>query len=56
MDTPEPCIKDRCYSPVACNGWGYCRERNAGRCPSAEMQAALRKLAQHNKDKAGAQS
>lgn len=22
------CIKQRCYSPVACGGWGYCRERN----------------------------
>ncbi len=25
---PEPCLKDRCRSPVACEGWGYCRERN----------------------------
>ena len=22
------CIKDRCYSPVACGGFGYCREMN----------------------------
>lgn len=22
------CIKDRCYSPVACGGFGYCRELN----------------------------
>jgi hypothetical protein len=22
------CIKSRCYSPVACGGWGYCRELN----------------------------
>ena len=25
---PQECIKDRCYSPVACNGFGYCREKN----------------------------
>lgn len=28
MVAPEPCLKGRCYSPTACNGWGYCRERN----------------------------
>lgn len=22
------CIKQRCYSPVACEGFGYCRELN----------------------------
>lgn len=22
------CVKDRCYSPVACGGFGYCRELN----------------------------
>jgi hypothetical protein len=22
------CIKERCYSPVACGGFGYCREMN----------------------------
>lgn len=22
------CQKERCYSPVACNSFGYCRERN----------------------------
>lgn len=25
---PETCLKKRCYSPTACEGWGYCRERN----------------------------
>lgn len=30
MRPPEPCLTGRCWSPVACNGWGYCRERNAG--------------------------
>lgn len=22
------CIRDRCYSPVACGGFGYCRDLN----------------------------
>lgn len=22
------CIKDRCFSPIACGGFGYCREMN----------------------------
>jgi hypothetical protein len=22
------CLKDQCRSPVACGGWGYCREKN----------------------------
>ncbi len=21
------CVADRCWSPIACSGWGYCRER-----------------------------
>jgi len=25
---PSMCIKDRCYSPVACCSFGYCRELN----------------------------
>lgn len=26
---PEPCLSGgRCWSPIACHGWGYCRERN----------------------------
>lgn len=25
---PEPCLSGRCYSPLACNGFGYCRQRN----------------------------
>jgi hypothetical protein len=32
MNGPEPCITSfatgRCYSPVACSGFGYCRDRN----------------------------
>ena len=32
MSGPEPCITSfktgRCYSPVACSAFGYCRDRN----------------------------
>jgi len=45
MRPPEPCTKGRCWSPTACNGWGYCRERNAaypGGRPSEETIRALR--------------
>lgn len=24
---PEPCLNDQCRSPVACNGFGFCRQR-----------------------------
>lgn len=34
MITPEPCLKDRCRSPIACGGWGYCRERNVSSDPT----------------------
>lgn len=27
-DQPEPCLGGRCYSPLACGGFGYCRNRN----------------------------
>lgn len=27
------CIKERCYSPIACGGFGYCRELNFEPCP-----------------------
>lgn len=37
---PEPCLSGRCYSPVACNGFGYCRERNFARhVPLAVLMA-----------------
>lgn len=46
---PEPCIAprmegshQRCFSPLACEAWGYCRERNADGVPSAGRQAQLR--------------
>lgn len=28
LNAPEPCLGGTCYSPVACNGFGYCRDRN----------------------------
>ena len=44
MRPPEPCTAGRCWSPMACNGWGYCRERNADYPggPTAEDIQALR--------------
>lgn len=28
QDLPEPCLTGRCWSPLSCKGWGYCRHRN----------------------------
>ena len=35
---PEPCLSEdsQCRSPIACDGWGFCRERNF-----AEMERRL---------------
>lgn len=33
------CLKDQCRSPVACGGFGYCRERNLLR--NAELEDAI---------------
>lgn len=37
---PEPCLgpHGHCFSPLACEAWRYCRERNEGRCPPPETQ------------------
>lgn len=45
---PEPCLKDRCRSPVACGGWGYCRERNFidDGAPTDEQIKERRKIAE----------
>jgi hypothetical protein len=48
MKPPEPCKSGRCRSPVACNGFGYCRERNANGLPAAETIAAWREEAKAN--------
>lgn len=40
---PEPCLKGRCWSPTACGGWGYCRERNMeDRAAPTDAQVAER--------------
>lgn len=35
---PEPCINGRCYSPTACSGLGYCRERKLPFLPPSEAE------------------
>lgn len=42
MSTPErmDCLKDQCRSPLACSGWGYCREWNMQ--GAREYEEALR--------------
>jgi len=37
------CTEGRCYSPVACNGFGYCRQRNKDGLPSEETAAEWRR-------------
>ena len=51
MRPPEPCIKGRCWSPTACNGWGYCRERNEGAAPSGTIIAERRAIAENQRAK-----
>lgn len=47
MVRPEPCLSGRCWSPISCGDWGYCRERNMPLkgAPSPEQQRAFRKEA-----------
>ena len=51
MGLPEPCLGERCYSPVACGGFGYCRTRNDGDCgaPGDATIAARRAVAADRK-------
>lgn len=44
---PEPCLDGQCRSPVACGGWGYCRERNAPLrgAPSEDQVERFREIA-----------
>lgn len=44
MSERPRCIKDRCRSPVACGGFGYCRERNVEGLPTEKVAAAWREL------------
>lgn len=38
------CLKERCLSPIACAGFGYCRERNDLGLPTEEEAAEWRRL------------
>ncbi len=42
-DRPR-CRKARCFSPIACAGFGYCRERNCDGLPSEAEAAEWRRL------------
>lgn len=46
MDFPIPpnCTTDRCFSPVACTGFGYCRERNRDGMPTPAQVVEWRRL------------
>ncbi|MGV1352861.1 hypothetical protein, partial [Klebsiella pneumoniae] len=44
MNYRPSCIEDRCRSPLACTGFGYCRSRNDDGLPTAEQAAAWRAL------------
>lgn len=46
------CIKNRCYSPMACGGFGYCRDRNQDGYPMNEANIKRRK-AESDAQKAG---
>lgn len=46
---PEPCLKGRCFSPSACNDWGYCRERNEGIAATNYEQQTFRLIARQRK-------
>lgn len=52
MLPPEPCVEGRCYSPLACNGWGYCRKRNEGIAPTGYEMQTYRLIAADRKAKA----
>lgn len=49
MANAFPCIhKDRCRSPLACSGFGYCRERNFDGHGMHEAEVARRKQESDN--------
>lgn len=51
----EPCLRGgRCLSPVACGGWGYCRERNFGGGIPSDLDIGLRRVEGENCAKAAA--
>ena len=46
FDPTRHCIVKRCFAPVACGGFGYCRERNAGDIITTPEMIELRRLEQ----------
>ncbi len=42
---PEPCISGRCFSPQACGGFGYCRDRNQYGMPTEATADQWRNVA-----------
>jgi hypothetical protein len=50
---PESCLDGHCWSPVACEGWGYCRHRNFDHgAPTDAEQQERRRLAAERRDEA----
>lgn len=49
-DQPEPCIDGPCRSPVACRGFGYCRNRNRDHLPTDEEAKEWRERASKLKE------
>lgn len=45
MSQPEPCISGYCRSPVACGGFGYCRDRNRDGVPGEVVAKEWRERA-----------
>jgi hypothetical protein len=41
-NTSPKCVSGRCYSPVACAGFGYCRELNLSRSPFRRRRPSSR--------------
>lgn len=39
----EPCTTGRCFSPVACSDFGYCRDRNSDDPPCTPEKIAMRR-------------
>jgi len=50
INQPEPCISGRCYSPIACGGFGYCRDRNRDGLPTEKTAKEWRDRASKLKE------
>lgn len=42
------CLNDTCRSPVACKGFGYCRQRNLRESALDELAAETQRLGLYN--------